>query len=184
MSTTRKSLSNIHTSIDNEFIGLLNSLNDAIAHSDFQHILHLKREYPYWKIAINMPLQAVIALKNMLIAVTYRKLKAFHIVPVILLPEEAKSDFSSFSSLLQKESFICAVNESMTDKEGTSPVLRIYYKYRRHSTPLSLNVIYTDRENWKKLQKSMILSFLNVTFMDKDIDAKKILSLIISKNNG
>jgi len=30
MSTTRKSLSNIHTSIDNEFIGLLNSLNDAI----------------------------------------------------------------------------------------------------------------------------------------------------------
>ena len=30
----------------------------------------------------------------------------------------------------------------------------------------------------------MILSFLNVTFMDKDIDAKKILSLIISKNNG
>lgn len=157
----------------------LKSLNNAIANSDYQQISQLKNDNPYWKIAIRRPFQTAMVLKNMIIAVSYRKLKAFHIVPVLLLPEDAKSTFNSFRNLLQKESFFCAVNESTAKKNGIIPILKTYLYYRHHSTPLSLNVIYTNRDNWNNLQKSLFLMCLDVVCVDKDIDVQKILSLII-----
>lgn len=135
---------------------LISNLNESIQNFDFKRIECLKKKYPILTLAKKEPLKLLKIFISCSIAAIDRKLHAFNITPVFVLPIDAKEIIAKGKSLIEKESFITCINES----ECKGSILSTYLRYRNQSEPLSLNIIYKNNVELSFVEKGLNVKVL------------------------
>lgn len=123
-------------------------LNAAIGKDDFEAMKLLKKKYTLNHFAIQHPLTSFSIFLDCIAATLDRRLHAFYIIPVILLPISTKKVVNDVKALIEGESFISSVNEVTLCKFGILDLLKKYFGYRHRSEPLSLNILYVKDDDF------------------------------------
>ena len=140
-----------------KYTDLCTQLNDAIDKDDFEAIKAVKKKYPVNSFAIRHPFASFSIFADCLAATVDRRLRAFYIIPVILLPLSTKKIISEAKPLIENESFITSVNEVTLGKFGVFDFLKKYFGYRHRSEPLSLNILYVVDDDFKSYANNSIV---------------------------
>ena len=140
-----------------KYTDLCTQLNDAIDKDYFEAIKALKKQYTVSYFAIRHPFSSFSIFADCIAATIDRRLHAFSIIPVVLLPLSTKKNVSEVKTLIESESFITSINEVTLGRISIFDFLKKYFSYRHKSEPLSLNIIYVEDDDFVSYANSNIV---------------------------
>jgi hypothetical protein len=147
---------------------LLNNLNQAIINNDIKRISHLKSEFKAFKIIKKNPLKSFVIFLKCSAYFLQRKIKAFGIIPVIIVSDKAVENIKQITTLLD-ESFFTKVNitnETLLNTISIRQLLNTYIKLKKKSDLLILNIVVLNDRALKTMSSNFlsrfILKFFNI----------------------
>jgi hypothetical protein len=152
---------------------LLTNLNHAIVTNDFKGISRLKSEIKPIKVIKKNPLKSFFVFFKCLMYAFQRKIKAFGIIPVIVVSDKTSDNIEQITTLLN-ESFFTKIN--VTNKAlkvlSIGYLLKIYIQLRKKSEPLTLNIVTLNDKTLEFVSSNFfmrfIFRFLNMLIIDMD----------------
>jgi hypothetical protein len=165
---------------------LLNSLNHAIINKDFKSISRLKSEVKPINIIKKNPFKSFIIFFKSLAYAFQRKIKAFGIIPVILISDKATGCIKQIKTLLD-DSFFTKVN--VTNETLNVPpighLLKTYISLRKKSEPLTLHIIILNDDALESVSSNFLsqftFRFFNILIIKENLHPNKILLKILGQ---